>query len=212
VKTFYAAGSETSSVGISWSLFFLSTRKEMVAKLRNEIDEYFVYDETNCEYKIKSMEDTSNLIYCSAVWKETLRLASPASMLRLELNEEYDEYELSDGTVVGRGESVEINVDGFGRDELVFDEPLEFSPERWLNTDAKKLKEMNDCFFTFGGGRRICPGMQLANVEGALILAYLVFHFDFDLGCDENEINRVLNFTVIPNKMPINFKKRAGLR
>ena len=181
----------------------------MIEKLRSEIDEYFVYDETNCEYKIKSMEDTSSLIYCNAVWKETLRLASPASMLRLE---EYDEYELSDGTVVERGESVEVNVDGFGRDESVFDKPLDFIPERWLESDTKRLKEMNDCFFTFGGGRRICPGMQLANVEGALVLAYLVFHFDFDLGCDEKEINRVLNFTVIPNKMPIHFKKRAGLR
>ena len=54
----------------------------------------------------------------------------------------------------------------------------------------------------------VCIGMNLANLEGTLIIAFLVHYFDFQIACNLNEVKRIFNFTVIPSKMPVIFNNR----
>jgi flavonoid 3',5'-hydroxylase len=177
----------------------------VLARLRLEVDPLFKNG------VLEDRSDVTELQYATAVWRETLRIASPASMIRLELDPSVKEYELSDGVVIdgSKGDQVEICIDAFARDPDVFDNPLEYAPERWLTPDAAKLQKMNEYFVIFGGGRRVCPGMGLANVEGIYIAANMAHHLDFKLDCEPGEIKRLLNFTVIPNKMPVKIKRRA---
>ena len=64
-------------------------------------------------------------------------------------------------------------------------------------------------FFGIGSGPRVCPGIHLAYSEAIFALAVLTHHFDFELACPKEEINRVFNFTSQPNKMPVYIKKRV---
>ncbi|GJN19209.1 hypothetical protein PR202_gb06456 [Eleusine coracana subsp. coracana] len=65
-----------------------------------------------------------------------------------------------------------MNAWAIGRDPENWDAPDDFVPER-------DFKGMDSEFIPFGAGRRICPGMVfgLANIE--LVLAALLFHFDW---------------------------------
>lgn len=44
-------------------------------------------------------------------------------------------------------------------DSEVFDAPLEFRPERWLQTNPG-LEQLNRNWQPFSRGSRICPGMK----------------------------------------------------
>jgi cytochrome P450 len=56
------------------------------------------------------------------------------------------------------------------RDPVVFPRPDEFVPERWLDEDGEKTREMNRWFMAFGAGGRGCLGRHLAIAEMKLLL------------------------------------------
>ena len=98
------------------------------------------------------------------------------------------------------------NLDGVKLDPHVFEDPLSFNPYRWMTDDAEKLARMSAVAqLTFGGGPRICPGMDLALVEATFCVANIVRRFDFTLTCSPSEIYRTLAVTAMINKMPFRF-------
>ncbi|PKA63647.1 Cytochrome P450 90D2 [Apostasia shenzhenica] len=55
-------------------------------------------------------------------------------------------------------------------DNTLYDDPLSFNPWRW-----KDMEKMMSCSFTpFGGGQRLCPGLELARLEASIFLHHLV--------------------------------------
>jgi hypothetical protein len=77
---------------------------------------------------------------------------------------------------------------GILHDEALYSDPFTFRPERFLPPAAGGLGEMSSAPTVFGFGRRICPGMHLA--ESALwIYATSVFAvLDIAPVCDENSV------------------------
>ncbi|KAL2472451.1 Cytochrome [Abeliophyllum distichum] len=75
------------------------------------------------------------------------------------------------------------------RDAQVWENPTEFKPERFLNIDNGKLWDYlgNDFeYIPFGSGRRICPGLHLAEKMVMYVLASLLHSFDWKLPEGEN--------------------------
>jgi cytochrome P450 len=80
---------------------------------------------------------------------------------------------LSDGRVIAPGTKVGINPWVMTRSKEVYGEDAEdYRPERWLKADNEsedayqaRLKVMKDTDFTFGAGRRVCVGSNMATVE-----------------------------------------------
>ncbi|GMN37006.1 hypothetical protein TIFTF001_006459 [Ficus carica] len=59
-------------------------------------------------------------------------------------------------------------------DESNYDWPYEFNPWRWQEKDT------SNCNFTpFGGGQRLCPGLDLARLEASIFLHHLVTQFRY---------------------------------
>ncbi|CAN6707312.1 unnamed protein product [Malus baccata var. baccata] len=57
-------------------------------------------------------------------------------------------------------------------DQNNYDWPYHFNPWRWQD------KDMSSCNFTsFGGGQRLCPGLDLARLEASIFLHYFVTQF-----------------------------------
>lgn len=54
---------------------------------------------------------------------------------------------------------------GIMHDEAVYSDPLTFKPERFLPASAGGLGEPDCAPAVFGYGRRICPGMHLAEAS-----------------------------------------------
>ncbi|RWW31525.1 hypothetical protein GW17_00003839 [Ensete ventricosum] len=122
--------------------------------------------------------DAEGLSYLKLVIKETLRLHSPAPLLIPRVSRETSQVL---GFKIPAGSRVVINAWALGRDPTYWGDDAEcFRPERFQGSPVD-FKGANFEYIPFGAGRRMCPGVQfgLAGVE--LVLAQLLFYFDWEL-------------------------------
>ncbi|XP_020573910.1 cytochrome P450 90D2-like [Phalaenopsis equestris] len=85
-------------------------------------------------------------------------------------------------------------------DETIYEDPLSFNPWRW------KAKDVSTCNFTpFGGGQRLCPGLDLARLEASIFLHHFVTSFTWVA-----EEDQVVNFPTVRMKrgMPVRVTRR----
>ncbi|MCO5612582.1 hypothetical protein L7F22_066850 [Adiantum nelumboides] len=73
---------------------------------------------------------------------------------------------------------VYINVWAIGRDPNVWDKPLEFCPERFLDSNIDVHGQHFE-LLPFGSGRRSCPAMTLGLSNVHIMLANLIHVFDW---------------------------------
>ncbi|EFH42686.1 hypothetical protein ARALYDRAFT_496290 [Arabidopsis lyrata subsp. lyrata] len=93
-----------------------------------------------------------------------------------------------------------INVAMIGRDPTVWEEPMEFKPERFIGeeeevdvTGSRGIKMM-----PFGAGRRICPGIGLAMLHLEYFVVNLVKEFEWkEVEGDEVDLSEKWEFTVV---------------
>lgn len=58
-----------------------------------------------------------------------------------------------------------------GRDPALFDDPLEYKPDRWLRDDTNKSHYHAFASQPFGFGTRMCLGRRVAELEMHLLLS-----------------------------------------
>lgn len=126
--------------------------------------------------------DISKLPYLQAIIKETLRLHPPVPFL---LPRKADRDIDICGSIIPKDAQMLINMWAICRDPTIWDKPTLFLPERFLESDVD-VKGQNFEVAPFGGGRRICPGILLANRMLHLILGSLINSFDWKLEDDMN--------------------------
>jgi len=208
VKTFYIAGSDTTSVTITWALFLLCQHPDCVARLREEAAPFFASDLSS-----KATSDISDAImsleYAHAVFKETVRLYPVGPLQLLDFVDASESLELSNGLVIPGDHTIMVQMWTCMLDEENFPDPKKFDPSRWFTEDKALLARMETAFLGFGAGPRACPGMNLAMREGAVALAALHHHFDLHLACPVEEIQVDYKLTMQPNKLPIRATKKA---
>jgi cytochrome P450 len=75
---------------------------------------------------------------------------------------------------------VYVNAWAIHRDIDVWKNPEEFCPERFLESSINFLGQDFE-LIPFGAGRRICPGISMAVASLELILANILYSFDWEL-------------------------------
>ncbi|KAK2983818.1 hypothetical protein RJ640_008494 [Escallonia rubra] len=86
-------------------------------------------------------------------------------------------------------------------DDNQYNSPHQFNPWRWHE------KDMSTCSFTpFGGGQRLCPGLDLARLEVSIFIHRFVTQFRW-----EAEDDSIVNFPTVRMKqrMPVWVKRRT---
>ncbi|KAL6874092.1 hypothetical protein ACP4OV_014174 [Aristida adscensionis] len=167
----FAAGSETMSTTIQWAMAELMRNPSVMPKAQAELRHVM---------QGKSMvteDDLINLQYLKLVIKETLRLHPAVPLL---VPRECRESCKILGYDVPKGAFVLVNAWAIGRDPRHWEEPEVFKPERFEEEDID-FKGSDFRYIPFGAGRRICPGMAFAQPNMELVLATLLFHFDWQL-------------------------------
>lgn len=167
----FFGGSETTSSTIEWVLAELLRSPETMKKVKEELHRVMGPNK-----KIKE-SDIDNLSYLQAVVKETLRL-HPALPLLLPRYSTKDTSYM--GYLIPKGTQVFVNAWAIGRDPDVWEDPLAFKPERFLDSTIE-YNGQNFEMIPFGSGRRICMGLDLAHRILHLCLATLLWSFDWEL-------------------------------
>ncbi|CAI0456070.1 unnamed protein product [Linum tenue] len=119
------------------------------------------------------------------VIKETLRLHAPAPLISPR---ECRETTMIGGYEVQAKTRVIVNAWAINRDPRHWEEPTEFCPERFIDTYVD-YNGQNFKFIPFGAGRRVCPGIQSGMAMVKLLLAKLLYNFDWKLPNENNSLN-----------------------
>ncbi|KAJ3695491.1 hypothetical protein LUZ60_000868 [Juncus effusus] len=167
----FIAGTETSASVVEWAMSELIKNPNIMSKVQTEVRET-LKNKTDIQET-----DLANLNYMRLVIKETLRIHPPVPLLIPRVCKETCTvlgYRISAGT------RMLVNAWAISHDPLYWEEPEAFKPERFENTD---FDYKGSCFeyLPFGAGRRICPGMTFGLASVDLVLAKLLYHFDWKL-------------------------------
>nr|AAK38082.1 putative cytochrome P450 [Lolium rigidum] len=198
----FQAGTDTTFIWLDYAMAELARAPQVMAKLQAEVRRCST---TN---QLLTQEDLSSMSYLKAVMKETMRLHPPGPLLLPHASIADCEVE---GYVVPAGTRVIINVWAIGRHASSWERAEEFVPERFLegSVDANSDFYGNDFrLLPFGSGRRMCPGINFATLTFEIILANLIYHFDWELpegspGVDMTEafgmdVHRKENLLLVP--------------
>ncbi|CAI0476836.1 unnamed protein product [Linum tenue] len=100
---------------------------------------------------------------------------------------------------IPKGATVFINAYAMHRDPQLWDSPLEFRPERFLDENAAKFDYLGNSsqYFPFGTGRRVCPGIPMAEKMLNYILASLLHSFEWKLAHGSTEVDLTDKFGIV---------------
>ncbi|KAK9066626.1 hypothetical protein SSX86_013949 [Deinandra increscens subsp. villosa] len=167
------AGIDISAAIVIWSMTLLMKNPKVMKKAQEE-----VRIAIGNKGKVDE-DDLSSLTYMKAVIKETMRLYPPSPLLLRETLKDttLHGYKIKEKTVV------HLNAFAIGRDLEVWANPNDFLPERFLGSDID-FKGNDFELIPFGAGRRICPGVLMGVVMVELLLANLLYLYDWGLSND----------------------------
>nr|XP_043616273.1 cytochrome P450 Tp4149-like [Erigeron canadensis] len=175
----FSGVADTMFTTLEWALSELVKNPLVMKKLQNEVN-------TIAQGKPQiSDEDLGKLEYLKAVFKETMRLHAPAPLVVRASSQDVKimGYDIKAKT------RVFINLWALGQDHEIWKDPKEFRPERFLDSPYFDYKGNHHEFIPFGGGRRGCPGINFANTLMELVLANMIYKFDFNLPGGEKREN-----------------------
>ncbi|KAH0745543.1 hypothetical protein KY285_007200 [Solanum tuberosum] len=165
------AGSDTSASVMIWAMTILIKNPKAMKKVQEEIRNLMG------KKNIVNEDDIQNMPYFKAVIKETLRLFPP---IPLSIPRESMKISTLEGYEFQPRTIVYVNAWAIARDPEIWENPEEFMPERFLNSDID-FKGQDYEFIPFGAGRRRCPAMALGVASVELALSNLLYAFDWEL-------------------------------
>ncbi|KZV73575.1 cytochrome P450 [Peniophora sp. CONT] len=163
----YSGGADTT-VGTMYTFFLCMTLyPEAQRKAQAEIDAVIGPN------RLPTLADRARLPYVEALVSEVLRWGPIGPVCIPHRLMEDDVY---NGYFIPKGSLVLANIWNMLHDPAVYANPLNFEPERFISSPGKPA-EQDPRVCCFGFGRRVCPGMTLAEtsvwLETAAALATL---------------------------------------
>jgi len=91
------------------------------------------------------------------------------------------------------------------RDEKVFHNLEQFSPERWLGEEGKQLQPY---FVAFSAGARGCIGRNISYLEQLVETSFVIHRYEFALPSPTWEQYRYEHFNLVLGPMPLKIWRR----
>ncbi|KAG7439842.1 cytochrome P450 [Guyanagaster necrorhizus] len=186
----FGAGSDTTASAISIVIMALACYPETAKKARVQIDALL-----GPNNRYPTLEDRDQLTEVTAFVLETYRWR-PISITGVPHRASKDI--IWNGYVIPKGSIVIPNHWSIFRDPKIFPNPEVFDPQRWLTPDGTIRDDIKN--YNFGFGRRVCPGMHVANRSLFVNTALLMWAFDISA-----ENVNTMGLTDSPNMRPLPF-------
>ncbi|KAF5346450.1 hypothetical protein D9756_010068 [Leucocoprinus leucothites] len=148
---------------------------EVQRKAQAEIDAVIGND------RLPTFQDIPNLPYVGAIVTEILRWNSVAPT---GVPHRATEDGIVAGYFIPKDAIIMCNLWNMLHDESIWPEPFKFSPERYLGANPQR----NPRDICFGYGRRICPGMYLAEAALSMTIAMTLAAFNITNAMDSNGV------------------------
>lgn len=196
------ASSDTTAIAITHVLYHLLHNPTNLARLRQELDGAWAQDRIIPRYAV-----LKNLPFLRACLDEPLRLLPPIAFGLYRKTP--DEGMEIDGHWISGGTTVSVPAFTAHRNEDYFEHPEEFRPERWLTDGAKKAQAS---FIPFSSGARGCIGRNITYMEQTILVATLVWRYDFALPSPSWTLQWEEAFNLWPGAMPLSVQRSTYKR
>ena len=161
------AGHETSANALTWLTYLLARQPEQAREIQAESAAVLAG-------RAPAFDDLPRLPRALHAVQEAMRLYSPAWMVdRVALAD--DEFQ---GLRIPAGTLFSLYFHGLHHDPKYWEAPEEFRPTRFGPGQARPVQA--NAYVPFGGGPRLCIGMQFALTEMHLVTLELLRQFDIE--------------------------------
>ncbi|KAG6867888.1 hypothetical protein C0993_009819 [Termitomyces sp. T159_Od127] len=173
-SAFMIGGVETTASIMQWFSALIPAYPQIQAKAHAELDQVVG------RRRLPTVEDEKNLPYVHAIIKEVERCHNPFWLGTPHVNTEDVTYR---GHFIPKDTVVVLNTFTMHHDSRRHPDPHSFNPERYLNDSSLSSESANlaDPYerdhWMFGVGRRICPGMWVAEREVFLVISRMLWAF-----------------------------------
>lgn len=193
IMTFMMAGHETITNSMTWTLMELAKNPSYKQLLLEEAQDFFV---------TKNFEHLNTMPWHAAVIDEVMRLWPPVWVFMRQAEQE----DKIGDMVVPPKANVVLAPYLSHRAKDLWENPDTFWPERFLPENKKKIPQ--GAFYPYGLGPRACIGAYFAGMEAKIILATMIYHFDWDLNKIEPQVNEA-GISLRPlNNIMMKFRRR----
>ncbi|KAF8654896.1 hypothetical protein AX16_003325 [Volvariella volvacea WC 439] len=176
-SAFMIGGVETTASIMQWFSALIPSYPHIQAKAHEELDRVVGRN------RLPTAEDEKNLPFIHAIIKEVERCHNPFWLGTPHTNTQDFVY---DGKFIPKNTVLVLNTYTMHHDPRRHENADAFDPERYirdpyLSSESANLPDANERdHWMFGAGRRICPGMWVAEREIFLVIARLLWAFKME--------------------------------
>ena len=167
--TFMFEGHDTTTSGISWTLYCLAKHPEYQAKVREEVRSVLMGREW-LEY-----EDLKDLQYTQWAIKEAMRLYPPVPTIFRSASKDI----VLDTCFIPKDTMLGIDIFALHRRPDIWENPEEYDPMRFHPSVADGRDPL--AYIPFSAGSRNCIGQNFAMNEEKVVVATIVNKFELSL-------------------------------
>lgn len=193
IMTFMMAGHETITNSMTWTMMELA---------KNPNYKKLLFDEAKDFFMTKDFEHLNAMPWHNAVIDEVMRLWPPVWVFMRQAEQQ----DKIGDMIIPPKANVVLAPYLSHRAKDLWVKPDLFWPERFLPEEKKKIPQ--GAFYPYGFGPRACIGAYFAGMEAKIILATMIYHFDWDLITHESQQHEA-GISLRPlNNIMMNFRRR----
>lgn len=185
VDLLFDSGLQATPSALTWVCYAMAQDPEVQRRVQQEIDHVI-------GSRPPAFEDLQGLKYLVQVIKESMRIYTPvSSTMRLA----HTDLEVG-GYLIPKGASICIPICVLHQNEILWENPKDFRPERFDDSVIKKQHRY--AYLPFGFGSRGCIGAKYALTEMQWLLAMILQRFTLSLEQNQKVIPEMRNLALQP--------------
>uniref|UniRef100_A0A8C2MRK0 Cytochrome P450 n=1 Tax=Cricetulus griseus TaxID=10029 RepID=A0A8C2MRK0_CRIGR len=171
VNDLFAAETVSTSSTLSWALLLTILYPDVQSEpVQQEIDAIIG------QRRSPEMADQAHMPFTNAAIHEVQHFGNVSPLNLLSITSRDIEVQ---GFLIPKGTTLIPNLSSVLKDETVWEKPLHFHPEHFLDAQGRFVK--HEAFMPFSAGRRVCLGEPLARMELFLFFTCLLQRFSFSV-------------------------------
>lgn len=190
----FAAGHETSTNALAWTLFLLAEHPQVANELVAELASVL-------HGEPPTVEQLAKLPYLDAVVKESMRVLPPVPLHPRIVSEDSE----LGGYFLPASTELFLSIFHMHHDRAIFEDPHCFDPSRW-----SKIKPSVYEYNPFSAGPRMCIGAAFATMEIKIALAMLLQRFRVERTRDARMDRRVAITMAPKHGLPMRIRRADG--
>ncbi|KAJ6645703.1 putative cytochrome P450 6d5 [Pseudolycoriella hygida] len=173
-------GYESASTAISFCMYELSKNPKLQERAYEEIVNVLAQHDGQI-----SFESMNAMKFIESCIDETLRMHPPFGVLTRKCTKNYKLPNTN--AIIEEGTMIMLSVAGLQSDPKYYENPEQFSPDRFSSEAMVDKNFLNMPFLTFGEGPRVCLGAKLGKLKVKVGIVHLLQRYKFELGDVHNK-------------------------